>query len=100
MPGSSEAKSHKSAKKLFDGIRAFGPRDLRTLKLTTTHRGRTVPTVGGLLLIGKDRFGRFPDAYIKVARFDGSTRSRVLDMKEIRASLPQMVDQTVAAVDR
>lgn len=32
------------AKKLFDGIRAFGPRDLRTLKLTTTHRGRTVPT--------------------------------------------------------
>lgn len=86
------------AKKLFDGIRAFGPRDLRTLKLTTTHRGRTVPTVGGLLLIGKDRFDRFPDAYIKVARFDGSTRSRVLDMKEIRAPLPQMVDETVAFV--
>jgi len=86
------------ATELFDGIRAFRPRDLHTLKLTTTHRGRTVPTVGGLLLIGKDRFDRFPDAYIKAARFDGLTRSRVLDMVEIRVPLPQMVDETVAFV--
>jgi predicted HTH transcriptional regulator len=44
----------------------------------------------GVLLIAKDRFVQFPDAYIKAARFEGSTRSRrVLDMQEIRTPLPR-----------
>jgi hypothetical protein len=47
----------------------------------------TAPSAG-VLLIAKDRFVQFPDAYIKAARFEGSTGSRVLDMQEIRTPLP------------
>jgi predicted HTH transcriptional regulator len=32
---------------LFAGIRSLNTQDLATLKLTTVHRGRTVPTVAG-----------------------------------------------------
>jgi hypothetical protein len=34
--------------------------DLQTLRVLTTHQGRTVPTVGGLLRIGRHR-EHFPD---------------------------------------
>ena len=35
--------------------------DLQPLRARTTHQGRTVPTVGGLLRIGRHR-EHFPDA--------------------------------------
>ena len=59
-----------------------------------------MPTVGGVLLIGRNRFDRFPDAYMKVARFEGTTRSRVLDMQEIRVPLPRVIDDAVAFVEK
>lgn len=68
--------------------------------MTRSHRGRITPTVGGVLLIGHDRFARFPDAYMKAARFEGTTRSRVLDMQEIRTPLPRIVDDAVAFVEK
>ena len=93
-----EALDFELAAALFEGIRAIRRRDLQTLKLTVAHRGRLVPTIGGVLLIGKDRFSRFPDAYVKAARFEGSTRSRILDMQEIRGPLPRAIDEVIAFV--
>jgi ATP-dependent DNA helicase RecG len=88
------------ASSLFVDVRKITRRDLQTLKLTCSHRGRIAPTVGGMLLIGHDRFGRFPDAYMKVARFEGTTRNRILDMQEIRVPLPRVVDEAVAFVEK
>jgi ATP-dependent DNA helicase RecG len=85
---------------LFGDVRKITRRDLQTLKLTRSHRGRIAPTVAGVLLIGHDRFARFPDAYMKAARFEGSTRSSILDMQEIRTPLPRIVDDAVAFVEK
>ena len=95
-----EALDFALASRLFGDIRKLTRRDLQTLKLTRSHRGRIAPTVAGVLLIGHDRFARFPDAYMKVARFEGTTRSRILDMQEIRTPLPRIVDDAVAFVEK
>lgn len=36
--------------------------DLQPLRLLTTHQGRAVPTVGGMLLFGRHREQHVPDA--------------------------------------
>jgi ATP-dependent DNA helicase RecG len=55
-----------------------------------------VPTVGGLLLFGKDRFARFPDAWIQSGRFAGTNRTRLLDSAEIRSFLPRAAEEAIA----
>jgi len=54
-----------------------------TLRIVTEHQDQ-VPTIGGLLLYGKGRFARFPDAWIQACRFAGTNRTRLLDSAEIR----------------
>lgn len=82
---------------------AFGARELRlerlaSLRLTTPHQGRAVPTVGGLLLFGRDRLERFPDAWLQVGRFAGVDRATVLDHAELRGPLVGAIDEAVAFV--
>jgi predicted HTH transcriptional regulator len=60
------------------------------------HQGRQVPTVGGLLLFGKDRLSRFPDAWIQAGRFAGTNRTRLLDSLEIRSFLPRAAEEAIA----
>ncbi|HEY1341827.1 MAG TPA: ATP-binding protein, partial [Bryobacteraceae bacterium] len=72
----------------------------RALRVTTDHQGRQVPTVGGLLLFGVDRFDRFPDAWIQAGRFAGTDRSRLIDSAEIRSLLPRAAEEAVAFVQK
>lgn len=65
-----------------------------------SHRGRIVPTIGGVLLIGKDRLGTFPDAHMRAARFGGTTRAEILDMQDISVPLPRIVDEAIAFVQK
>jgi len=60
----SEALDFRAASESFASVRALSRRDLETLRLLTSHQGRQVPTVGGLLLFGKHRERDFPDAWI------------------------------------
>ncbi len=88
MPGlDSEALDFRVASESFAPVRALSRRDLETLRLLTRHQGRLVPTVGGLLLFGKDRERDFPDAWIQAGRFAGRDKSRIVDQAEIH-SLP------------
>lgn len=96
----SEAIDFAAASESFAPVRRLRRADLETLRLVVTHQGRTVPTVGGVLLYGVDRSRHFPDAWIQAGRFAGSDRSRILDRVEIRVSLPQAVEEAVAFVDR
>ncbi|MBK6407045.1 MAG: hypothetical protein IPF66_19720 [Holophagales bacterium] len=50
-------------------MRTLSRRDLETLRLVVTHQRHSVPTVGGLLLFGRARLTRFPDAWIQAGRF-------------------------------
>lgn len=68
----SEALDFRAASESFAPIRRLKRSDLDTLRLVTTHQGRPVPTVGGMLLFGKDRERHFPDAWIQAGRFRGT----------------------------
>ena len=65
----SEAIDFRAASESFAKYRQLAQRDLEILRLCTTYQGRRVPTVGGILLFGRDRLERFPDAWIQVGRF-------------------------------
>jgi len=72
----------------------------RTLKVTTRHQGREVPTIGGYLLFAKNRFDLFPDSWIQAGRFAGTNRARLIDRTEIRCQLPGAADETIAFVQK
>ena len=56
MPGlDSEAIDFRAASESFAPFRKLARRDLETLRLVTDHKGRKVPTVGGMILHIVDR---------------------------------------------
>lgn len=73
----SEAIDFRAASESFAAVRQLARRDLETLRLITDHQGRKVPTVGGMILFGKDRERHFPDAWIQAGRFAGTDKSRI-----------------------
>jgi ATP-dependent DNA helicase RecG len=69
LPGlSSEAIDFRAASESFAPFRALRRRDLESLRLVGDHQGKTVPTVGGMILFGHDRERHFPDAWIQAGR--------------------------------
>lgn len=101
MPGlGSEALDFRAASESFAPLRRLRRNDLQTLRLMTTHQGRNVPTVGGILLFGENREQHFPDAWIQAGRFHGVDKSRIADRTDIRAHLVQAVEETIAFVEK
>ncbi len=96
----SEALDFRAASESFAGVRKLVRRDLATLRLVTDHQGRMVPTVGGMLLFGRDRDRQFPDAWIQVGRFAGADRSRILDSAEIRSLPVRAIEEAIAFVEK
>ena len=94
----SEALDFRAASELFAPVRKLKRPDLETLKLITMHQGRKVPTVGGVLLFGKERERYFSEAWIQAGRFQGEDRSHIADTLEIRAHLPIAVEEAIAFV--
>jgi hypothetical protein len=56
----SEALDFRAASESFAPGRRIARRDLETLRLVTDHQGRKVPTVGGVLLFGREAGARPP----------------------------------------
>lgn len=89
-----------AASDAFIGVRKLRPKDLQTLRLATHYHGREVPTVGGLLLFGKDRERHFPDAWIQVGLFEGKDRNKILDTTEIHSYPSKAVEEAITFVKR
>jgi len=101
IPGlDSEALDFRAASESFSAFRKLARRDLETLRLLTDHQGRKVPTVGGMILFGKDRERYFPDAWIQAGRFDGTDKSRIVDRAEIRAPPARAIEEAIAFVHK
>jgi predicted HTH transcriptional regulator len=96
----SEALDFRAASESFAGVRRLVRRDLQTLRIVADHLGRVVPTVGGVILFGREREKHFPDAWIQAGRFQGTDKSRILDHAEIRSFPARAVEDTVAFVER
>lgn len=86
--------------KSFAARRKLSRRDLETLRILTEHQGRKVPTVGGMILFGKDRERHFPDAWIQVGRFAGTDKSQIVDRAEIRSLPVQAVEEAITFVQK
>jgi len=55
LPGlGSEDLNFRAASESFATLRALQHRDLETLRLVSGHQGKTVPSVGGMILFGHD----------------------------------------------
>jgi predicted HTH transcriptional regulator len=96
----SEALDFRAASESFAPVRRIARRDLETLRLVTDHQGRKVPTVGGVLLFGRDRQRHFPDAWIQAGRFRGTDKSRILDRTEARSHPVQTIEKAIAFVQK
>jgi len=96
----SEALDFRVASESFAPVRKLKRQDLESLRLVTTHQGSKVPTIGGMLLFGRDRERHFPDAWIQVGRFRGTDKARIADQGEIRLHLSQAVEAAVAFVQK
>lgn len=96
----SEAVDFRAASESFAPVRKLARRDLETLRLLTSHQGRLVPSVGGLLLFGRDRRTAFPDAWIQAGRFQGVDRARIVDHTDLVSHLPEAIEGAVAFVEK
>ncbi|MEO8359205.1 MAG: helix-turn-helix domain-containing protein [Vicinamibacteria bacterium] len=96
----SDAIDFRVASESFARVRRLARRDLETLRLLTRHQGRLVPTVGGLLLFGRDRLTTFPDAWIQAGRFQGVDRARIVDHSNLVTHLPAAIEAAVAFVEK
>ncbi|MFO0074202.1 MAG: ATP-binding protein [Gemmatimonas sp.] len=96
----SEALDFRAASESFKPTRTLRRRDLETLRLVTSHQGHTVPTVGGMLLFGRERERHFPDAWIQAGRFGGLEKSRILDRAEFRNQPVAAIEDAIAFIEK
>ncbi len=94
----SEAIDFRAASESFAPVRKLAKRDLESLRLIDRHQGRLVPTVGGVLLFGRERERHFPDAWIQAGRFDGTNKARITDQAEIRSFPVRAIEEAIAFV--
>lgn len=96
----SEGIDFRAASESFAPFRRLARRDLETLRLVTDHQGRRVPTVGGIILFGRERERHFPDAWLQAGRFRGTTKSRILDRIEIHSHPARAVEEAIAFIEK
>lgn len=82
---SSEAIDFRVASEFFSPVKKLTHSDLETMGLMAEYQGKKVPTIAGVLLFGKNRLKYFPDAWIQLGRFDGITKTRIIDTADIDA---------------
>jgi predicted HTH transcriptional regulator len=97
---SSEAIDFRVASELFAPIRKLTPADLDSMDLVTTYQGKKVPTAGGMILFGKNRLKYFPDAWLQVGRFAGTTKNKIIDTQEITVYPTQAIDEAIAFIKK
>lgn len=89
-----------AASECFSEHRTLRRQDLRTLGLVVDIQGRRVPTIGGMILSGRDRLTRAPDAWIQVGYFASRDKTRLVDHAELREYPIQAIDAAIRFVER
>ncbi len=90
-------------KKLFSKIsKKFTPQNARSLELLVHHQGHELPSIGGILLFGKQekRMEIFPNAMVRCAKFQGKTKVKFIDQLDICGPLPLAVDSAFEFVKK
>jgi ATP-dependent DNA helicase RecG len=96
----SEAIDFRVASEYFAPMRKLTPQGLQNLKITVAYQRKIVPTVGGMLLFGRNRLDHFPDAWVQAGRFAGGDKRRMIDSAAIRTCLPGVAEETIAFLQK
>lgn len=96
----SEALDFRAASELFPARGRLTRAEWQTLRVLVPHGRSLVPSVGGLLLFGKNPEARFPDAWIQCGRFQGDTKTKLIDTVECRGRLPRALEAAYAFIQR
>lgn len=96
----SEAIDFNVASECFAAVRTLRHGDLETLRLLVPHQGGKVPSIGGVLLFGRDRKQHFPDAWVQAGRFAGVDKAMIVDSAVLHGSLPQLVESAIGFVGK
>ena len=96
----SEALDFRAVSESFPARGQLKKTDLQTLRLLTSHGRRLVPTVGGLLLFGRQPEQRFPDAWIQCGRFKGTDKAEITDSAECRGTLQKSLEAAFEVIKR
>lgn len=97
----SDAIDIRAASELFAAVsRPLTSAKQRSLGLLVSQGARELPSIGAVLLFGKNRGRLFPSATIRCARFLGKDTARFLDQTEIDEHLPKAVESVVAFIER
>lgn len=76
------------AAEVFHPIGKALPADLKALRILIDVGGVLVPSVGGMILFGREKEDYFPDVWLQCGRFQGRDKSVVLGSVEFRDHLP------------
>lgn len=68
--------------------KSFTKGTAKSLELLVSYQSRLHPSKGGLLLFGRDREALFPDPIVRMVRFEGTSKNKVLDQLDTRSPLP------------
>lgn len=96
----SEAIDFRAASEYFAPMRRLTAESLQTLRMTAKYQNRIVPTVGGMLLFGKERLERFPDAWVQVGRFAGGDKGKMIDSASVRGYLPGAAEEIIGFLQK
>jgi predicted HTH transcriptional regulator len=96
----SEALDFRAASEQFQNVRRLKRTDLVTLRMLIKHQGKLVPSVGGMVLFGRQRDEYFPDAWIQCGRFKGTSKARIVDRFEAHGYPSQALDEALAFVQK
>ena len=80
------------ATELFKKHRRLKKADLHALHALTEHQNKLVPSVGGVLLFGKEPEQEFPDAWIQCGRY-GTDKSVIIGSVECQGVLTKVTDE-------
>ena len=87
--------------KLFiDTNKKITTHSAQSIGLITQHGTRDLPSLGGIILFGKNRLKLFPEAIIRCARFLGNDKETILDQADIEVFLPFAIEEAIRFVQR
>jgi len=97
---SSEAIDFRAASECFSELRKLKKSALVSLGLVAKDHNKLVPTIGGMILFGKERLDYFPDAQIQVGRFQGNDKSTIIDTHTIDSYPVLAVEEIMSFVKK
>ena len=96
----SEALDFRAASECFAHVRKLKKADLETLRLLVPHQHSKVPSVGGILLFGREAQALFPNAWIQAGRFAGTDKTRIVDSAALHGPLPRVIQAAIEFVQK